>query len=92
MRARGAGGQHVNKTNSAVRIKHRPTGLTVRIETDRSQHRNKQIALERLQLLLAQRLENEKSSIERIRWLQHYDVKRGSAIRTFLGPEFSECY
>ncbi len=90
MRAKGPGGQHVNKTNSAIRVTHRPTGLQVRVESDRSQHRNKQIALERLQLLLAQRDTNEKKSIEHARWLQHYDVKRGSPKRIFYGPEFTE--
>ncbi len=90
MRTKGPGGQHVNKTNSAIRATHRPTGLQVRVETDRSQHRNKQIALERLQMLLAQRGSNEKKSIEHARWLQHYDVKRGSPTRIFYGKGFTE--
>ncbi|MGH1441285.1 MAG: peptide chain release factor H [Cellvibrionaceae bacterium] len=90
MKAKGPGGQHVNKTNSAVRITHKPTGLQVRIETDRSQHRNKKIALERLQLLLMQKSGREKTSIEQTHWSHHYDVKRGSPIRTFFGKEFVE--
>jgi peptide chain release factor len=90
MRAKGPGGQHVNKTNSAVRITHRSTGLQVRIESDRSQHRNKRIALERLQLLLSQKSENEKKSLENSRWLHHYDVKRGNPIRVFYGQDFTE--
>lgn len=44
-RSGGAGGQHVNKTNSAVIVKHRPTGITVRCELERSQHRNRHTAL-----------------------------------------------
>lgn len=90
MKAKGPGGQHVNKTNSAVRVTHRPTGLQVRIESDRSQHRNKKIALERLQLLLVRKNDDENKSIEQARWLHHYDVKRGSPIRTFFGKEFVE--
>lgn len=90
MRAKGPGGQHVNKTNSAIRLTHRPTGLQVRVESDRSQHRNKKIALERLQLLLSQKSNNENKSIEQARWLHHYEVKRGSPIRIFCGSEFVE--
>ena len=47
-RAGGAGGQHQNTTESGVRITHRPTGVTASARDERSQHRNKEIALERL--------------------------------------------
>lgn len=49
MRGQGAGGQHRNKTESAVRMRHIPTGLEVRICTERSQHRNKTLARELLE-------------------------------------------
>jgi protein subunit release factor B len=47
-RSGGKGGQHANKTESAVRLRHRPTGLVVTSQQERSQHRNKQLALAEL--------------------------------------------
>jgi len=47
-RSSGPGGQHVNKTESAVRLRHKPSGVVVTSQQERSQHRNKQLALEKL--------------------------------------------
>ena len=47
-RASGPGGQHVNKTESAVRLRHKPSGVVVTSQQERSQHRNKQLCLEKL--------------------------------------------
>ncbi|WP_086934414.1 peptide chain release factor H [Agarilytica rhodophyticola] len=90
IRSKGPGGQHVNKTNSAVRLTHRETGIQIRVDTDRSQHRNKQLALERLHILLSSAKDEDDKKREQQRWLNHYGVQRGKAIRTFKGPGFQE--
>ena len=90
MRSSGPGGQHVNKTSSAVRATHVPSGLQVRVDSDRSQHRNKQLALERLQMLLEADAADCAGQQVKNRWLKHYQVDRGNPRRTFCGLEFSE--
>lgn len=90
LRARGPGGQHVNKTDSAVRATHLPSGLTVRVQTERSQHANKRIA----RALLAHKLAGLASDAINLsrseRWLKHHDVERGNASRLFIGVDFKE--
>ncbi len=97
LRSRGPGGQHVNKTNSGVRITHGPTGMQVRVDTDRSQHRNRQqatgnrqLALERLHMLLKTGAEDNAQQQNRDRWRLHYQVHRGNPVRTFTGLSFAE--
>jgi peptide chain release factor 2 len=83
-RASGAGGQHVNKTDSAVRITHLPTGIVVSVQNERSQSSNKQTALRILRSRLAEKAEEEREAeLARERGAVHMGFG-GNAIRSYV--------
>jgi len=83
-RASGAGGQHVNKTDSAIRLTHLPSGIVVSSQNERSQHRNRENAFKILKArLYAAKLEEERKKLDSL-YEQKMEIAWGSQIRSYV--------
>ncbi len=84
-KASGPGGQHVNKTNSAVRLTHKPSGISVVAQEERSQLMNKKLALAKLYQILGSKRNSKVEEHVNLRWQLNNSLERGNPVRTFKG-------
>jgi len=83
-RASGAGGQHINKTSSAVRLRHLPSGIVVACQQERSQHKNRATAMKMLRAALYQRALEEQEKEKAVLESTKTDIGWGSQIRSYV--------
>ncbi|MDQ0464254.1 peptide chain release factor [Caulobacter ginsengisoli] len=89
LRASGPGGQHVNKTDSAVRATHRPTGLVATAQEQRSQHANRKLARLKLAMMIEEQRGASRDKARRSQWSLHQQLERGNPVRTYRGVRFT---
>lgn len=85
-RSSGPGGQHVNKTETAVRATHQPSGIHVVASDSRSQYQNKKLATERLFAKITAWQMEQQVQHAQDQWQQHNELERGNAVRVITAP------
>ncbi|MBI6547966.1 peptide chain release factor H [Xenorhabdus lircayensis] len=88
LKASGPGGQHVNKTESAVRAVHIASGISIKVQTERSQHANRRLACLLMGHRLRQQQNMHQAQFKAERRLFHCQLERGNAVRIFIGMKF----
>ncbi|RCU45526.1 MULTISPECIES: peptide chain release factor H [Corallincola] len=87
-RASGPGGQHVNKTDSAIQATHLATGISVKVTSERSQHANKRLATQLIAYKLAKLADSAVAAKKQQQWQSHLTLERGNPVKLFKGSEF----
>lgn len=87
-KASGPGGQHVNKTDSAIHATHVKSGISVKVQSQRSQFANKKLAQELIALKLTQINELQEKSLKSKASKMHWEVERGNPVKVFKGIDF----